>query len=186
MRLSLRCICLLFLISACTKPTELEKEFMCKSETFSGSTENTKDVKNTFTVAIPKHWKTNLFYDEIQSSVYFADTTKQLTDTYLIDITHVSNELKLDKDFIEKFKVSLSNEQLVETTSYELKFQDKDSYYSRASGKKGQFNYEVSNLFIKVNTNNYIHAKAEVYGDSLVNQRFCNAFSLIEKIEYKP
>ena len=90
----------------------------------------------------------------------------------------------MDDKFIQKFKSNLYEKKLVETTSYEFMFQDKESYYLRAIGKRGQFDYQIINLFIKINNGNYMHAKAEVYGDSLVNERFCNALSLIEKIEY--
>lgn len=184
----MRTLFVLFLVPllfSCHSRSRISQELDCNPESYK-NLEAIEDFKRLFTVQFPDNWKTNLYYDNNQSSIYTADTTKQLTDTYLIDITHVSNELKLNKDFYQKFTSNLSSEQLVETTSYELKFQEKESYYSRASGKKGKFNYEVSHLFIKINTNNYIHAKAEVYGDSLVNQRFCNAFSLIEKIAYKP
>ena len=50
-------------------------------------------------------------------------------------------------------------------------------------GKKGKFNYQICNIFIKVNESNFILAKTEIYGDSLVNQRFCKSFSLIENIK---
>ena len=171
------------MLVSCNSKSKISKDLNCQPESYS-NLEKVEDIKRLFTVQFPDNWKTNLYYDNNQSSIYTADTTKQLTETTLVDITHVSNELKLDSDFIQKFKTSLTEQKLVETTSYELQFQEKKSYYSRALGKKGKFAYEICNLFIKINDNNYIHAKAEVYGDSLINERLCNAFSLIEKIEY--
>ncbi|MBL4604379.1 MAG: hypothetical protein JKY02_01550 [Flavobacteriaceae bacterium] len=171
-----------FLI-ACGSKSRISKDLDCNPESYS-NLEKIEDVKKLFTVQFPDNWKTNLYYDKNQSSIYTADTTKQLTETMLLDITHVSNELKLEGDFIKNFKTSLLNQQLIETTSYELIFQDKEAYYSMALGKKNTYSYQILNLFIKINTNNYIHAKAEVYGDSIVNQRICNALNLIEKIEY--
>ena len=176
-------IILLVLIASCNSTSELSKDLDCTPESYS-NLEKIEDVKKLFTVQFPDNWKTNLYYDKNQSSIYTADTTKQLTETMLLDITHVSNKLDLDADFIQKFKTNLTNEQLLETTSGELKFQDKRAYYSNAIGKKGKFEYQISNLFIKINENNYIHSKIEVYGDSLVQQRICNGISLIEKIQY--
>tara|TARA_R110002073_G_scaffold128999_3_gene275071 strand:- start:26659 stop:27207 length:549 start_codon:yes stop_codon:yes gene_type:complete len=170
-------------IVSCHSKSKISKELDCQPDSYS-NLETIEDFKKLFTVQFPDNWKTNLYYDNNQSSIYSADTTKQLTETVLIDITHVSNALKLDSDFIQKFKTSLTDQKLVESTSYKLKFQEKESYYSRALGKKRNFAYEICNLFIKINDNNYIHAKAEVYGDYLINERLCNAISLLEKIEY--
>ncbi|MFD2567681.1 hypothetical protein [Pseudotenacibaculum haliotis] len=168
---------------ACSRKSQISKDLDCTPEKYK-NLEVVEDVNKTFKVQLPDNWKTNLYYDRNQSSIFSADTTKQLTNTYTVDITKVYNELKLDDDFIQKFKTNLANGKLVEATSYELEFQGKQAYYSRALGKRGQFDYQICNLFIKINSGNYIHAKAEVYGDSLVNERICNALSLIEKIEY--
>lgn len=176
-------VLLIVFIASCSYTSKISKDLGCNATSYN-NLEVIKDFKENFTVQFPDNWKTNLYYDNNQSSIYTADTTKQLTETFLVDITQVSRKLELNNDFIQKFKTSLLNGMLVETTSYETKFQGKETYYSRAMGKKNDYNYEVCNLFIKTGDNSYIHAKAEVYGDSLVNERICNAMSLIEKIEY--
>lgn len=173
----------LVLIYSCGSKSQISKDLDCDPETYS-NLEIVEDVDKKFKVKLPDNWKTNLYFDKNQTSIFSADTTKQLTQTYTLDVTYIYNELKLDEKFLQKFKTNLTSKLLVETTSYEFKFQDKESYYSRAIGKRGQFDYQIINLFIKINNGNYMHAKAEVYGDSLVNERFCNALSLIEKIEY--
>ena len=176
----------LFLIAcfiSCADRSQISKDLDCDPESYD-NIEIVEDVDKKFTIPLPKTWKTNLYFDKNQTSIYSADTTKNLTDTYTVDVTYIYNELKLDEKFFQRFKSDLQRKQLVETTSYDLKFQEKDAYYSRSLGKRGQFDYQICNLFIKVNSGNYIHAKAEVYGDSLVNERLCNAFSLIEKLEY--
>jgi len=171
------------ILFSCNSKSELYKELNCKSTPFS-NLESIEDVKKLFTVQFPDNWKTNLYYDKSQSSIYTADTTKQLTETMLLDITHVSNTLRLNTDFIKKFKQNLVNQKLVETVSGERTFKNKEAYYSNAFGKKNGFDYQIMNLFIKINEKNYLHSKIEVYGDSLVNQRICNGLSLLEKTKY--
>ena len=78
------------ILFSCNSKSELYKELNCKSTPFS-NLESIEDVKKLFTVQFPDNWKTNLYYDKSQSSIYTADTTKQLTETMLLDITHVSN-----------------------------------------------------------------------------------------------
>jgi len=176
-------IVLLILVAACSNQSQLSKEMDCNPEKYA-NLELVEDVDKRFTIQLPDHWKTNLYFDKNQTSIFSADTTKQLTDTYTIDVTYVYSELKLDAQFIQRFKQNLMKNQLVESTSYELLFNEKEAYFSRALGKRGKFDYQILNLFVKVNSGSYMHAKTEFYGDSLVNQRICNALSLIEKIEY--
>ncbi|AUC23323.1 hypothetical protein BTO15_15005 [Polaribacter sejongensis] len=71
---------------SCSHQTEIHKHFNCKPTTFK-DLEEVKDVKNLFSLELPKSWKTNLYYDDIQSSIYTADTTKQLTESLLLEYT---------------------------------------------------------------------------------------------------
>ena len=178
-------IALFLLISfiSCANKSQISKDLNCNPKSYN-NLEVVQDFKEKFSMVIPKTWKTNLYYDNNQTSIYTADTTENLTNTFTLDVTYVYNKLKFDQKFIQNFKNNLIDRQLLETTSYKLKFQEKDAYYSRSLGMRGQFNYQIFNLFIKVDPDNYIVAKAEVYGDSLVNERFCNALSLLEKLTY--
>ena len=172
----------LFIIS-CNK-TALEKEFSCASESFSGEIKDVIDVKKNFTIQIPKHWKTNLFYDEIQSSIYSADTTKQLTETVLIDITHLQDEYQFDKHFKKQIRVNDSVQKLTTKTQNSFQFKSKKAYYATSSGKKGNFSYQILNIFVKQNDTNSFHLKTEVYGDSDVNIRFCKAIQTLNSIRF--
>ena len=169
-------------LSACESKLKIVRELNCDPTSYS-NLEKVEDFKKLFTVEFPDHWKTNLYYDSLQSSVYTADTTRQLTETFLIDITHVDSKLILDDEGIQKFEESIKNQGFVTSDSYQFIFQDLPSFYTRAKGKKRGFTYEVCNLFIQTGDAKYVHVKTEVYGDSLVDQRICNAFSLIEKIK---
>ncbi len=164
--------------------SKLSKELGCEKTSFS-NLETVEDVHKNFSVKLPDNWKTNLYFDNSQSSIYSADTTKQLIETYLVDITMISSKIDFDNPFILDYKNQLTKNNLVESTSFQTTFLDQESYYSRALGKKNGFPYEIINLFIKVNNQAHIHAKAEVYGDSLSNERLCEAISLIEKINIK-
>ena len=50
-------------------------------------------------------------------------------------------------------------------------------------GKKGPYNYKSLQLFITTNKEKTMLIKAEIYGDSLVDERLCKAITLIEKIK---
>lgn len=170
------------LFFSCKKQSEILSDFNCKTTAFNNLEEIT-DIKKTFAVQFPKTWKTKLFYDAVQSSIFTADSTKQLTETLLLDITFINKSINFDAIFkLSQEQKSLSKN-LIQTRSKEIKLLNTPSYYTVSKGKKRTFTYQVCNLFIKLNKNNFILAKTEIYGDSLVQERMCEAFSLIEKIK---
>ncbi|MEZ7945845.1 MAG: hypothetical protein QMB73_07270, partial [Flavobacteriaceae bacterium] len=77
-------ILLVVLLSSCATKPAFISEFNCVVESFS-NLEKIEDVKKLFTVQYPDTWKTNLYYDKNQSSIFTADTTKQLKETMLLD-----------------------------------------------------------------------------------------------------
>ena len=171
------------LISSCNDKSDLLKSIDCPQNHFF-NLETIEDVKKSFSVQFPDHWKTNLYYDENQSSIYAADTTKQLTKSMLLDITSVPKKITFDTLFVKKYKENLRQQNLKEIFAKELNFQNNKAYYSKAIGKKRSFDYHIVNIFVAISQNHYIHGKIEVYGDSLVSQRICEGLHLIEKIKY--
>jgi hypothetical protein len=171
---------IIIVLSSCSKKTQFINEFDCEVVAFQ-NLERIEDVKKLFSVYYPDSWKTNLYYDENQSSIYTADTTKQLKETMLLDITHISSELVFDSNFIRKFNSNLKQQQLTEINSNKILFRDKPTFYSEAKGVKNKFRYSVLNLFIKLDEKNYIHSTIEVYGDSLRRKRICKGINLLEK-----
>lgn len=170
----------LFIIS-CNK-TELEKEFSCNSNFLIGTTEMVTDIKKTFSIKIPKHWKTNLFYDKTQSSIYAADTIKQLTETVLIDVT----QLKIGYEFNTLFKKQLTlNDsilKLINKQQKQFQFKNKNAFYTISKGEKSNFSYQILNIFLQQNGSSSFHLKTEIYGDDNVNKRFCKAIHTLNSI----
>jgi hypothetical protein len=164
--------------------TALEKDFSCSSESFDSNTEKVIDVKNTFSIQIPIHWKTNFFYDKMQSSIYSADTLKQLTETVLIDITQIQNGYQFNAHFKKELAKNDSIQQLINKSQDSFQFKNKKAYYAVSVGKKGDFTYQILNIFIQQNKTSSLHFKAEVYGDLEVNTRFCKAIHTLNSITF--
>tara|TARA_B110000046_G_scaffold183054_1_gene218339 strand:- start:17756 stop:18310 length:555 start_codon:yes stop_codon:yes gene_type:complete len=177
---------ILFLASllsfSCTDESEIREDFSCTNSAFN-NLEIVDDIKNLFSVQIPANWKINLYKDEVQSSIFTADTTKQLTETILLDVTFINNKINFDDAFLLQQEQENLVRNLIKTKSKKITLLEKPSIYIIYKGKKGKFNYQTCHTFVKIDEKNIIFAKTEVYGDSLVNQRFCNSFSLIENIK---
>ena len=172
------------LFCSCHKSSEIRKEFNCENSTFN-NLETVDDMKGLFSIDLPKNWKINLYQDEVQSSIFAADTTKQLTETVLLDVAFIQNKINFDDAFLLKQEQEYLSENLIKIKSKAITFQEKSALYMVFKGKKGVFEYQICNTFIKVNASNFIFAKTEVYGDSLVHKRFCDAFLLLENIKLK-
>ena len=171
---------LVIVFNSCSKKPEYTMVFNCELETFS-NLERIEDVKNLFSVYYPNNWKTNFYYDNNQSSIFTADTTKQLKETILLDITHIASKIAFDSNFLKKIESNLSEQQLTEISANKIIFKEKPYFYSEARGMNNNFNYYVFNLFIKLDENNYIHSKIEIYGDALKEKRICKGINLLEK-----
>lgn len=171
------------LITSCNSNYNFDKDFNCNVST-PNNLEEISDFKNNFVIELPKNWKTNLYYDDAVSSVYSADTTKSLTNSIILDASFVLNPIKIDDAFIEKIKKENLKMELIELKSKKIRFNEGEGYYNLTKGKQGKFDYHVLNVFSKAERG-FLHAKTEIYGDSLVNKRICTALKLIEKIHLK-
>lgn len=173
-----------FIWAACQGPSQLSKDFNCNE--IMSNLEEVADFENKFSMSIPKDWKVNLYYDSAQSSIYFADTTKQLTETTIIDVTFIKKKTSFDANFLQKVQANYTKTSLKEETNKTFWLHKYPAYYSLAKGFRNYFPYTICNVFINTKGDGkFIHAKLEVYGDSLVQQRLCRGIDLIEKIQFK-
>ena len=170
------------LLFSCQNSSEINRDFNCETRAFN-HLEKVDDIKNLFSIALPKDWKINLYQDEVQSSIFAADTTKQLTETVLLDVTFINHKINFDDAFLLKQEQENLAKNLIKIKSKKITLLKKPSIYIIYRGKKGAFSYATCHTFVKINDQNFIFAKTEVYGDSLVNQKFCNSLSLIENIK---
>jgi hypothetical protein len=170
------------LLLCCNHTSEISKEFDCDKKVFS-NLEKVEDMKRLFSIDLPKDWKINLYEDEIQSSIFTADTTKQLTETVLLDVTFIEKNINFNEAFLLNQEQENLSKKLIKIKSRQITFLDKPALFILYKGKKGKYSYQLCNTFIKVNEQNFILAKTEIYGDSIVDKRLCSAISLLENIK---
>ena len=172
----------LFLCYSCKNKSALKEEFNCK-EIYFTDLETFKDAQKEFAISLPSSWKTTVYKDAFQSSIYTADTTKELTKTILLDINYIKTNIEINDLFKLKIEQSNLSEGLIQKISKKSLFLDKPSYYVVSVGKKGKYQYKSLQLFLQINNKTSLVVKAEVYGNSLVAERLCSAITLIDKIK---
>ena len=174
----------LLVFSSCQN-NDLGEQFECNTPTHFTNTKKYKDVLSKFNIEIPKYWKTQLYYDEFQSDLYSADTTKQLSETYLIDITWHQGELNFDEEFKSKISKGLKNKGLLKVVrSGFVKFKKHDSYYNLSTGKSADLTYHFLQVYLKYKPDEYYTFTSKIYGDKYVNERICSSISIFNNIKF--
>jgi len=177
-------ISLVFLVFTvgCENPSDLSKQFSCENTSSLSNLESVKDFNKSFTVKLPKHWKTKLYYDSTQSEIFSADTIKKLTDSYIMDFAMVKSPIEISEKLSQKIHQK-SMDNMLETSKESFhQFKGNDAYAHLGVGKSRGLPFYVFQYYIKTSEENYILIKTEFYGEENFENRFCEAINLIDKI----
>lgn len=172
---------ILILTISCDKKTILETTFDCSHAISFSRTEEFRDTKNNFKINFPSNWKIDTYYNKNQSTIFAADTLKQLTDTYIIDVSWKQGKLELNPELVEKVHADDSFEVI------SFKFEnilEKPSFWHLSKGERKNFEYHILSIYIKTSFDSYMQISTEIYGDENVEKRLCEAMSLIKTIEF--
>jgi hypothetical protein len=180
---SLILLLILSLNVACEK-SDLKENFQCEASA-PGNTKNYKDILKHFEIGIPKDWKTILYYDEYVSNIYSADTSKSLTQTYIVDITWHQGELLFDKAFEANVKSTLDSSQMHLTKKEFIKFKKYPAYYFYSQGKYMEYDYHLLEVYVKTKPDEFYSFLSKVYGKENVKERVCESIALFEDISIK-
>ena len=174
---------LIFCFFSCETPSELQNKYDCSKHYYTNTT-NTKDFNKHFELPIPTSWKTSLYYNNIQSEIFSADTTQQLTKTYILETSFNNGVLTFDADYYKETIALLKENQLTIIDSGHNPFQNKPSYWYIAKGVKKGFVYHRFYNVVLLSNNTYFTATVKIYGDSQVNQRICKSIALLKKVKF--
>lgn len=183
MKYTLYFFTLVFILPSCTKQSELSKKLNCNASKTTNSKVYT-DFKNNFKISIPTNWKTELYYNDYQSEIFTADTTKQLSETFIIDAAFNYGNLEFTEDFYKKTDSILAISNLKKVKGDRLKFKSKPAYYYLVTGSKNGFVYNQLNLIVKLSQATYFTAYSEIYGTATVEERICESIALLNSIEF--
>lgn len=183
MKLLFSLLTISLLLTSCSNESELSKYFHCKNS-ISENSEAIKDFNNNFTLRIPTSWKTELYYDKNQSEIFTADTTKQLTETFILDASYNLGSVEFDDQFQFKNDSLQTSKNLRIISSKKGIFQSKPSFWYVSKGIKNGHPYHQFNLTVVLSENTYFNSYADIYGDELIDERICEAIAIIDEIEF--
>ena len=177
-------IVVLFTLNSCQQ-SKFEREFECETPLQYTQTKTYKDVLNHFEIDLPSSWKTELYYDEYQSAVYTADTTKSLRETFILDISWRQGELVLNKDFeVKVAENARRNLKLIPVKSGFGEYLDQPAYYHISTGKSDDLSWHYLEVYVQHKVDEYYSFTAKIYGDEFVSERICSSFSIFGDIVF--
>lgn len=163
---------------------ELSTSLQCENNAKHNTTKLRSDFRKNFTINVPKHWKTQLYYDSQTSEIFIADTTKQLSETFILSSSFVTNKLTIDSSFVKAHNKKMQQENLQFVKGKILSYLNKPAYWTVFKGTKKDRIFHQFSFFIKLSNNTYFTANTDVYGNKNVEERICKSVSIIEQITF--
>ncbi|MGY5351241.1 hypothetical protein ACXGQW_01495 [Wenyingzhuangia sp. IMCC45533] len=89
-----------------------------------------RDVKNNYEIKIGDHWKRELYFDDYQSRIYAADTTRNYSNSFIIDVTRFKGKIILEDAFRNELKSKIEKKarNYIISEGYS-KYKDLPAYY---------------------------------------------------------
>tara|TARA_R110001583_G_scaffold70457_2_gene199414 strand:+ start:22540 stop:23097 length:558 start_codon:yes stop_codon:yes gene_type:complete len=174
---------LLFLLIGCSNQSKLSENFNCGSTKI----ENAKivtDFNKNFKLTISSSWNTKLYFSKFESEIFVADTLKELTESFILGTSFNTGSLNFDTDFYKKTDSILAENNLQILNTGNQLFQSKPAYWYLAKGSKNGYTYHQFSLTSKQSNNTYFNGYVDIYGNVNINERICEAISILEKIEF--
>jgi len=179
---------LLFLITftliSCEK-NDVADAFDCNSSIHFSETKEMNDVLKKFKIDIPIDWNSKLYYDEYKSVLYSADTTKNLSETYIVEITWHQGELELNEDLDQKVQEAIDTKEELQTLRSGFgKFKKFPAYYNLANGKSMDFEYFYLQVYLQTKPDEYFTLTTKIYGNEFVDERICASIAVFNEIKF--
>lgn len=174
----------LLVLASCNKSLHLEEEFACQRSDLKGVLEEVSDFKKTFSIELPKHWNTKLYYDNFQSEIFTADTIKVLDESYIMALSMINAKIDVNNLFKEKVHTVTQSEGLVTVKDGFINFKGNKAYFNFGKGINNGKELHVFQCYVKLHEETYFLVKTEIYGSENMDARLCESIQIMNSIKF--
>ena len=144
-----------------------------------------KDVLKKFKIDIPISWNSKLYYDEYKSVLYSADTTKNLSETFIIEITWHQGELEVNQGLDTLVQDAIDTKEELQTLKSGFgKFKKFPAYYNLSNGENIDLSYFYLQVYLQTKPDEYFTLTTKIYGNEFVDERICASIALFNEIKF--
>lgn len=170
-----------FILIGCSEKLSLAKELACSDLPNFEATITKSDFNKKFSIEIPENWKYKGYFDDYQSSIFAADTIKELTETFILEVAYKYTSIEIN----DAFKSDINQSNSFDVLKFNVEeFKGKPSYWQVVKGVKNGYVLHEFQHFIQDNTSGYLEIKTEFYGEEMVDERLCEALRIINTLEF--
>lgn len=171
------------LMSCSSENIQNSLEIDCDTDYEFSELTTTKDTRGNFEMKIPKTWKKEMFVNQDETRLYFADTTRQLNETFIIDIGLYFSKTIIDDAFIKNVTKEIKQNNLVQKNA--ITYKEKSGYAIQFFSKELNLAKNSIEIYLNNKNDSYYLLKIDAYGDQNIENRFCEALQLLNKIDFK-
>ncbi|PCI31555.1 MAG: hypothetical protein COB60_11245 [Flavobacteriaceae bacterium] len=180
-------VLLLFILLgvSCQKPSPLEQLLSCESSEKIIFNKTSTDFNKNFSIKTSTHWKTNLYYDDFQSSIMTADTTKALNETFIFEAAIYNGALEFTAEFNANLQATIAqnNQSLLQEDFFD--WQGYPAYFNLVKGMKNERPFQELSIYINHSPTTYLRVQTQVYGTKNVRDRLCYSLQVFNGLKIK-
>lgn len=185
MKLSIYFLLLVTFLMSCNQKSSMQQEFDCSSSIDLLGLEKVNDFNKNFSIKVPNRWTKQLYYNNFESKIMVADSTKSLTKSYIFETSLIQGNLIIDKGFTDKKTNELIAQNQFSSIDFkEGKFKEMPCVWFSAEGKKNNFKYLLFQVYAKKNEKEYLEFTTKIFGTDEMTERLCESFHLMNSIQY--
>ncbi|NCP20426.1 MAG: hypothetical protein COS42_09115 [Flavobacteriales bacterium CG03_land_8_20_14_0_80_35_15] len=170
----------LMLCAGCSKNGEIFKDYNCKTSAV--QTKQIKDAYLKFSLEVPINWKTELYMDQSTSIFATADTTKQLSETFLIKTSLIPGLLRLNQATSDTIKSELTKNQWHINRIKKGLFKNAEALLITSQKQQSNIKIEGLHLYFSLENEHYFEIEIQCFGDKNSDERFCQAIKVINSL----
>lgn len=178
-------ITLMSLISCTNSNLKSSINLDCSSKYKFDNLKNCKEPNGNYAINLPNHYKREFYINESESRIYYADTTKELNQTFITDVGLYRSKKEIDKKFLNEMVTSIEQEENVELTSLsKIVFKEKNGYIFHITENNKSIEKNSIEVYLANRDRSYYFIKIDIYGNENQDERLCEALSIIEGSEF--
>jgi len=172
---------IVFIAFGCTDNNSLLNGYLCKTESLQSKA--IPDALQKFTLSVPNNWKTELYINNKSSTFITADTTKQLSQAFIIKVSSIPGGLNFNKTLAKSLKLKLAENNWKTKKITKGLFKSHNSLLFRTEKQDSKIKTSALQLFFNAPNQYHFEVEIQCFGNKNIQKRFCKAVVILKTLK---